>query len=104
MQSDTILYPPHFPPLALARLTNRPLVYQEHIVQWHPTVMARLALIPQRVINAYSKDSASASVDGTYKDGDLVIRFFGCDTDPNRNCEREMDPYYKLWAKRLAIE
>ncbi|OJI98496.1 hypothetical protein ASPVEDRAFT_147711 [Aspergillus versicolor CBS 583.65] len=76
----------------------------EHIVQWHPTVMARLALIPQRVINAYSKDSASASVDGTYKDGDLVIRFFGCDTDPNRNCEREMDPYYKLWAKRLAIE
>ncbi|KAL2862870.1 putative alpha-1,6-mannosyltransferase subunit [Aspergillus lucknowensis] len=76
----------------------------EHVVQWHPTALARLALIPQRVINAYSKDSPSAGVDGTYKDGDLVIRFFGCDTDPERNCERELDPYYSLWAKKLKFE
>ncbi|KAJ0426411.1 galactosyl transferase GMA12/MNN10 family-domain-containing protein [Aspergillus carlsbadensis] len=76
----------------------------EHIVQWHPTVLARLALIPQRVINAYSKDSPGAGVDGTYKDGDLVIRFFGCDGDLSRDCESELDPYYKLWAKRLKVE
>ncbi|KAL4953121.1 galactosyl transferase GMA12/MNN10 family-domain-containing protein [Aspergillus filifer] len=76
----------------------------EHIVQWHPTVLARLALVPQRVINSYSKDSPGASVDGTYKDGDLLVRFFGCDTDPARNCEWEMEPYYKLWAKRVKLE
>ncbi len=101
---DAVLYSSHSPLTGSVGLTNRALIYQEHIVQWHPTVMARLALIPQRVINAYSKDSVSASVDGTYKDGDLVIRFFGCDTDPTRNCEREMDPYYNLWAQRLTIE
>lgn len=77
---------------------------QDHIVQWHPTVLARLALIPQRVINAYSKDSSGAAVDGTYKDGDLVLRLFGCDTDPKRNCEKEMEPYYHLWAKNLKNE
>ncbi|EAW10520.1 putative alpha-1,6-mannosyltransferase subunit [Aspergillus clavatus NRRL 1] len=73
----------------------------DHIIQWHPTVLARLALVPQRIMNAYSKDSSTASVDGTYKDGDLIIRFFGCDSDPKRNCEKEMDPYYNLWAKKL---
>ncbi|KAL4780724.1 galactosyl transferase GMA12/MNN10 family-domain-containing protein [Aspergillus varians] len=76
----------------------------ENLVQWHPTVLSRLALIPQRVINAYSKDSPGAGVDGTYKDGDLIIRFFRCDTDPGQNCEREMHPYYNMWAKRLKIE
>ncbi|KAL6238148.1 hypothetical protein BDW75DRAFT_237650 [Aspergillus navahoensis] len=85
------------------RLTSRP-VQQEHIVQWHPSVLARMALIPQRVINSYSEDSTRAAVDGTYKDGDLVIRFFGCNTDPKRNCEREMEPYYILWAKKVKIE
>ncbi|KAL5046849.1 hypothetical protein BDW71DRAFT_60487 [Aspergillus fruticulosus] len=76
----------------------------EYIVQWHPTVLARMALVPQRVINSYSKDSTCAVVDGTYKDGDLVIRFFGCDTDLKRNCEREMEPYYNLWAEKVKIE
>jgi mannan polymerase II complex MNN11 subunit len=70
-------------------------------VQWHPTVLARLALVPQRTINAYSKDSSAASADGTYQDGDLIIRFFGCDSDPKRSCEQEMEPYYNLWAKKL---
>ncbi|KAF4214289.1 hypothetical protein CNMCM8980_008389 [Aspergillus fumigatiaffinis] len=73
----------------------------DHIVQWHPTVLARMALVPQRSINAYSKDSPAASADGTYKDGDLIIRFFGCDSDPKRSCEEEMEPYYNLWAKKL---
>ncbi|GAQ08223.1 uncharacterized alpha-1,2-galactosyltransferase C1289.13c [Aspergillus lentulus] len=73
----------------------------DHILQWHPTVLARMALVPQRSINAYSKDSPAASADGTYMDGDLVIRFFGCDSDPKRSCEQEMEPYYNLWAKKL---
>ncbi|CBF85916.1 hypothetical protein AN1969.2 [Aspergillus nidulans FGSC A4] len=76
----------------------------EHIVQWHPTVLARMALVPQRVMNSYSKESTRAAVDGTYKDGDSIIRFFGCDTDPNRDCEREMKPYYNLWATKVEIK
>ena len=64
-------------------------------------MLARLALVPQRVINAYSKDSTGASLDGTYKEGDLLIHFFGCDKDAKRSCEKEMDPYYNLWAKKL---
>ncbi|KAL5343745.1 galactosyl transferase GMA12/MNN10 family-domain-containing protein [Aspergillus crustosus] len=76
----------------------------EHIVQWHPTALARLALVPQRVINAYSQDSPGAAAGGTYKDGDLIIRFFGCHVDPKRKCENELNPYYNLWAKKLKIE
>lgn len=29
----------------------------EHIVQWHGTVLAKLALVPQRLINSYMQDS-----------------------------------------------
>lgn len=29
----------------------------EHIVQWHGTVLAKLALVPQRLLNSYMKDS-----------------------------------------------
>ncbi|PKY02636.1 subunit of Golgi family mannosyltransferase complex [Aspergillus campestris IBT 28561] len=76
----------------------------DHLVQWHPTILARLALIPQRAINAYSRDSTGAVADGTYKDGDLIIRFNGCDTELSRSCEKEMDPYYHLWAKNLKNE
>ncbi|THC94404.1 hypothetical protein EYZ11_006133 [Aspergillus tanneri] len=71
----------------------------DHIVQWHPTILARLALIPQRIINAYSRDSLGASTDGTYKEGDLVLRLAGCDTDTKRNCEKELEPYYRLWSR-----
>ncbi|PYI02219.1 hypothetical protein BO78DRAFT_464147 [Aspergillus sclerotiicarbonarius CBS 121057] len=76
----------------------------DHIVQWHPTILARLALVPQRIINSYSKDSSGAAVDGVYKDGDFVIRFLGCDTDTKRSCEKELEPYYRLWAGKLKNE
>ena len=26
-----------------------------------------------------------------YKEGDFVVRLVGCETDPNRNCEREFE-------------
>lgn len=31
----------------------------EHIVQWHGTILAKLALVPQRLINSYMAESAS---------------------------------------------
>ncbi|PVH89359.1 glycosyltransferase family 34 protein [Cadophora sp. DSE1049] len=67
----------------------------EHIVQWHPTILSRLALVPQRALNAYSKREL-ASPEGTYKDGDFVIRFTGCD-GVGRSCEGEAEPFSKQW-------
>lgn len=29
----------------------------EHIVQWHGTILARLALVPQRVLNSYTRET-----------------------------------------------
>ncbi|KAF3386424.1 putative alpha-1,2-galactosyltransferase [Penicillium rolfsii] len=71
----------------------------DHIMQWHPTVLARTALVPQRILNAYSKDSSGASPDGSYKDGDFVIRFPSCDEGKSRDCD-ELDPYYSMWLKK----
>lgn len=67
----------------------------EHIVQWHPTILSKLALVPQRSLNAYSKREL-ASPEGTYKDGDFVIRFTGCD-GVGRSCEGEAEPFSKQW-------
>ena len=33
----------------------------EHIVQWHGTILAKLALIPQKVINSYTRDTGPGS-------------------------------------------
>jgi len=33
----------------------------EHIVQWHGTVLAKLALVPQRVLNSYTRDTGASN-------------------------------------------
>lgn len=43
-------------------------------MQWHPTILSKLAIVPQQFINAYSRDKHGAE----YQDGDLVVRFPGC--------------------------
>jgi len=45
-------------------------------------------------MNAYSK--ADNAGDGTYKDGDLVIRFAGCDKG-GRDCAAEAEPFSRQW-------
>ncbi|PBP20085.1 hypothetical protein BUE80_DR008770 [Diplocarpon rosae] len=67
----------------------------EHIVQWHPTILSKLALVPQRTFNGYSKQDL-ASEKGAYKDGDFVIQFHGCE-QPGRSCEGEAEPFSKQW-------
>lgn len=66
---------------------------QEHIVQWHPTILSKLALVPQRTMNSYNKGDTET---GAYKDGDFVIRFPGCD-QPGRSCQGEAEPFSKHW-------
>lgn len=39
----------------------------EHIVQWHGTILAKLALIPQRLVNSYMAESnAPGDFEGTF--------------------------------------
>ena len=71
-------------------------VAKEHIVQWHPTILSKLALIPQRTMNAYS-DAAPAVAIGKYKPGDFIIRFAGCEPKTVRDCETEAAPFSKQW-------
>jgi mannan polymerase II complex MNN11 subunit len=51
-------------------------------------------------MNSYSPESGSAAENGVYKDKDFIVRLAGCDTDPRRDCEKEMEPYWKMWLKQ----
>lgn len=57
----------------------------EHIVQWHPTILAKLALVPQRILNSYSKEKGGQE----YKEGDLVVRLYACGEAGEDTCETE---------------
>ena len=71
----------------------------EHLVQWHGTVLVKMALVPQRVLNAYT----SIQGEGMYKDGDFVANLHGCDLPGSgRDCEREAEPLVeRLMALKL---
>lgn len=69
----------------------------EHIVQWHGTILAKLAIIPQNLLNAYATGPASPK-DGLFKEGDLVATFPGCDKDA-RDCAKEQQTYFEVLDK-----
>ncbi|KZF19942.1 glycosyltransferase family 34 protein [Xylona heveae TC161] len=71
----------------------------EHIVQWHATILAKLALVPQRLLNSYNADASGA---GAYKPGDFVINFPNCDMDGGKSCEEELEPYFIEWRTQKA--
>ncbi|KAI9707834.1 MAG: hypothetical protein M1820_004439 [Bogoriella megaspora] len=73
----------------------------EHIVQWHGTILAKLALVPIRTMNAYFRDpkDPTGNSDYTHKEGDFVVNFTGCDTDESRDCEKEMAPMIARWRE-----
>ena len=77
----------------------------EHIVQWHPTILAKLVLVPQRIMNSYNihvsneDDDTGAEKESLWQDGDFLVRFDGCETMTDRNCENEMRQYYEKWVE-----
>ncbi|OJD14497.1 hypothetical protein AJ78_05147 [Emergomyces pasteurianus Ep9510] len=72
----------------------------DHIIQWHPTLLAKLALIPQRTFNSYTTESPALMPDSLYNDGDFVVRFLGCDADkPVKTCEEQMETFWTKWAR-----
>ncbi|OAK98012.1 hypothetical protein IQ06DRAFT_378915 [Phaeosphaeriaceae sp. SRC1lsM3a] len=66
----------------------------EHIVQWHGTILAKLAMIPQNLINAYANGPASPQ-NGQFKEGDIIANFPGCDKD-GRECAKEQQAYFDI--------
>jgi len=82
----------------------------EHIVQWHPTILAKLVLIEQRLMNSYNYAAKPGlnldatvirQVDSMWQEGDLLINFKGCDETRERNCETEIAEYYERWEKEV---
>ncbi|TGZ79748.1 hypothetical protein EX30DRAFT_342098 [Ascodesmis nigricans] len=67
----------------------------EHIVQWHPTILTKLALIPQKIMNSYPAPPPS-SKDHAYQDGEFLVRLHRCEKK-GRSCEKEFNKY---WLQR----
>lgn len=69
----------------------------EHLVQWHGTILARLALIPQTIMNGY--------VNGTgqelYQEGQFVANLKGCDLPGQQSCEQGLRPFYGRFLAQL---
>ncbi|KAI9849030.1 MAG: hypothetical protein M1837_005921 [Sclerophora amabilis] len=76
----------------------------EHIVQWHPTILAKLALVPQRTINSYNSDSVGKQDNILYQEGDFVIHLAGCNVETKRNCETELETFYPLWEAAAHLK
>ncbi|KAK9478705.1 galactosyl transferase GMA12/MNN10 family-domain-containing protein [Lipomyces japonicus] len=64
----------------------------EHMAQWHPTILSKIALVPQRILNSYPNGVGESK----YEDGDFVASLYGCDS-PERSCVREFE---RLWDDR----
>ncbi|KAI5369146.1 putative glycosyltransferase 34, nucleotide-diphospho-sugar transferase [Septoria linicola] len=76
----------------------------EHIVQWHGTVLSKLGLVPQRVMNSYSESSGEKREDGLYQEGDFVATFHNCSRDLHRSCEKEMASSMTRWKELRDAE
>ncbi|PNS16935.1 hypothetical protein CAC42_4899 [Sphaceloma murrayae] len=92
----------------------------EHIVQWHGTILSRLALVPQRTMNSYIEGQKS----GIYTEGDFIANFEGCEkrsvqsdlspeerrkkklppTSIKNMCEKEMAPLLSRWKEMVDRE
>lgn len=59
--------------------------------RWHGTILAKLAMIPQNLLNSYAVGPANER-NGQFKDGDIVAGFPGCDRE-GRNCAVEQQAY-----------
>ncbi|EEH40653.1 alpha-1,2-galactosyltransferase gmh3 [Paracoccidioides lutzii Pb01] len=72
----------------------------DHIIQWHPTLLAKLALVPQRIFNSYTPESPSLTPDSLFNNGDFVVRFLGCDApEAQKTCEQQMEIFWTQWAR-----
>lgn len=69
----------------------------EHIVQWHGTILAKLALVPQDLLNSYATGPANPKF-GKYKEGHLVANFPGCAREKS-DCAVEQQTFFDILEK-----
>jgi mannan polymerase II complex MNN11 subunit len=62
--------------------------------RWHGTILAKLAMVPQNMINSYASGPANPK-NGQYKENDLVANFAGCNRE-KRDCNDEMKPFFDI--------
>lgn len=79
----------------------------EHIIQWHPTLLAKLAIVEQKVLNSYipgstvQGDGSKTSIlskKGIWQPGDLIINLKDCHSEKDRDCLAEMKKYLGIWG------
>ncbi|KAI0181478.1 glycosyltransferase family 34 protein [Hypoxylon sp. FL1284] len=70
----------------------------EHIVQWHPTILSKLAILPQRVLNAYSRNDHGEQ----YKDGDIAVLFARCSATGDKSCAKESERFSQQWRTSFS--
>lgn len=73
--------------------THQLIRRQEHIVQWHPTILSKLALVPQRTFASYAKPTYGEQ----YQEGDFVAMFTGCTSTGRESCEVESGHFWEKW-------
>lgn len=67
-------------------------------MQWHPTILSKIALVPQRAIASYAHNNLG---DG-YHEGDFVVMLKGCAITGEGSCEKESHWYWKRFQESLA--
>ncbi|TPX13138.1 uncharacterized protein E0L32_006338 [Thyridium curvatum] len=71
----------------------------EHIVQWHPTILSKLALVPQRILNSYD----TAAHGEAYTKGDLVVRLLGCTGQGEYSCDKAAAKFTPVWREAFKL-
>lgn len=72
--------------------------------RWHGTLLAKIALIPQNLLNSYTeKDHKLAGRDGMWKDGDFMVSFPDC-SEPPRSCKEDMDPWFRKTEVSASVD
>ncbi|KAI3555310.1 galactosyl transferase GMA12/MNN10 family protein [Colletotrichum abscissum] len=72
----------------------------EHIVQWHPTILSKLAIVPQKTFNSYNRYDKGE----IYKDGHFVVRAAGCTNTGERACDEELSSFKTKWQAAFKAQ
>ncbi|KAH8174880.1 galactosyl transferase GMA12/MNN10 family protein [Sarocladium implicatum] len=70
----------------------------EHMVQWHPTILAKIGLVPQRILAPYVSGENGEAV----QNGDFLVVFEGCQNQGGPSCAQELERFWPRWNMALG--
>ena len=68
-------------------------------MQWHGSVLSRLALVPQGVLNGYTRGLEGEE----WREGGFVKNANGCEGE-GRGCEAEVAALYEEWVGVVGVK